>query len=221
VRPNIPRFGIAPEASLFVGKILSNKGFGAERDILRGMQWAIDNQCDVISMSLGSVVAEGGKASVLYERIGRAALDKNCLVIAAAGNESSRDFGFIAPVDSPANASTIMAVGALDPKFKIAHFSNGGINGDGGEIDLVGPGVAIFSSVPAPRLFRTMSGTSMACPHVAGIAALWAETNPVLRGKQLWDVLIENARPLPHPKRDAGAGLVQAPLAAAIVAQAI
>lgn len=212
VRAGMPRYGVATDASLYVGKVLNNRGFGAEGDILRGISWAIDNRCEVISMSLGSTVREGEKPSVLYERIGQRALDNGCLIIAAAGNDSNRSFGFIAPVSSPANASTIMAIGAVDPNFAMAYFSCGGLNADGGDIDLVGPGVGVFSTSPAPQLYRTMSGTSMACPHAAGIAALWAESNPALRGTELWRALKKNARPLVHPPRDVGVGLLIAPM---------
>ncbi|WP_275787331.1 S8 family peptidase [Pararhizobium gei] len=209
------RFGVAPGADLYVGKVLNNRGFGAESDILRGMRWAIDNRCEVISMSLGGAVREGELPSVLYERIGQQALDNGCLIIAAAGNNSNRSFGFIAPVSSPANAASIMAVGAIDPNFALGYFSCGGINPNGGEIDIVAPGVGIFSTAPAPQLYRTMSGTSMACPHAAGIAALWAESDPALRGMELWRALKKNTRSLAHPPRDVGAGLVLAPHQAA------
>lgn len=211
-QPGVPRYGVAPEAGLCVGKVLNNAGSGAERNIIAGMNWAIDIGCEVISMSLGAPVGEGGRASLLYERAARRALDNGCLIVAAAGNESNRDFGSISPVGSPANAPSILAVGAVDPFFKPASFSNGGINPDGGNIDLVAPGTNVFSTVPVPRRYRALNGTSMACPHVAGVAALWAESNPALRGRALWDILTSTARPLDGQlTRDVGAGLVQAP----------
>lgn len=218
--PGVLRYGVAPEADLFVGKVLNDRGFGAERDILAGIRWAIDNRCEVISMSLGSIVREGEKPSLVYERAGQLALDNGCLIVAAAGNESNRTFGNIAPVGSPANASTMLAVGAIDANFVIGWFSNGGLNGEGGGVDMVGPGVGVFSSSPSPQLYNTMSGTSMACPHVAGLAALWAESDPALRGRELWRKLTETARTLPLPKRDVGAGLAVAPQAL-LVAEAL
>lgn len=205
------RYGVASGADLYVGKVLGNNGSGRERDVLTGIAWAIEQGCEVISMSLGSAVREGDSYSPEYEELGRMALEKGCMIVAAAGNSSSRRFGFIAPVGSPANAPSIIAVAAVDETLTVADFSSGGINPDGGEVNIAGPGVDVFSSVPQPRLYRELSGTSMACPHVAGVAALWAESDNSLRGQALWDKLIETARSLDDEARDVGAGLTQAP----------
>ncbi|WP_208349647.1 S8 family peptidase [Pseudaestuariivita rosea] len=205
------RYGVASEADLYVAKVLGDNGSGRERDILTGMAWAIEQGCEVISMSLGAAVREGETFIPEYEDLARMALDNGCLIIAAAGNESSRAFGFIAPVGSPANAPSIMAVAAVDQALAVAEFSSGGINPDGGEVDIAGPGVGVFSSTPTPQLYATLSGTSMACPHVAGAAALWAQSDPNLRGRALWDRLVQTAQPLNDSVRDIGAGLVQVP----------
>ncbi|WOI58098.1 S8 family serine peptidase [Palleronia sp. LCG004] len=209
--PGVPRYGVAPGASLHVGKVLNDQGSGRERDIIAGMLWAVRQGCEVISMSLGRAVRPGEVHSTAYERIGRLALDSGSLIVAAAGNDSRRQVGYIAPAGAPANSPSILSVAALDEMLAIAPFSNGGINPDGGGIDLAAPGVDVLSSVPRPRDYRALSGTSMATPHVAGVAALWAESDPALRGAALWDRLIESARKLPLSARDVGAGLVQAP----------
>lgn len=211
--PRVPRYGIAPDASLFIGKVLNNRGFGTEGDIIRGIDWAISQGCEVISMSLGGSVRPGERSSVLYDRAGRLALANGSLIVAAAGNDSNRGLGYIAPVGRPANSASIFAVAAIDPLLDVAFFSNGGINPDGGEINIAAPGVGVFSSVPLPQTYKTLMGTSMACPHVAGVAALWAEASPGLRGQALWDVLESSARSLPDlSARDVGSGLVTAPL---------
>jgi len=110
-----------------------------------------------------------------------------------------------------------MAVAAVDQALEVAEFSSGGINPDGGEVNIAAPGVGIFSSALEPQRYATYSGTSMACPHVAGVAALIAESDPSLRGQALWDKLVETARALRGTERDLGAGLVQSPGAGGMV----
>ena len=208
------RYGVAPDVNLHIGKVLNNSGTGKEGEILDGMNWAIDQKCVAISMSLGRPTTVDERTDPVYERTGAAALLENCLIIAAAGNESSRDFGFIAPVGAPANSPSIMAVAAVDPLMNVAPFSCGGLSPTG-KVDISGPGVAVFSSFPLPRQSRLLPGTSMACPHVAGAAALWAESDPWLRGQKLWDALVGAARGL-GIARDFGSGLVQGPGGGAI-----
>jgi subtilisin family serine protease len=211
----LPRYGIAFEAQIFAGKVLNNQGSGADGGILAGIEWAITNRCAVVSMSLGAPVSPGQGPSPIYETAAQRALNAGTLIIAAAGNDSRLPDGTRKsppnPVSRPANSPSIMAVGALDANIRVAPFSNGGINPNGGEVNIAGPGVAIRSSWPRPRLYNTISGTSMATPHVAGIAALLAQSSPGARGRVLWQLVIQNARHLALPPRDVGAGLVQAP----------
>lgn len=79
-------------------------------------------------------------------------------VIAAAGNSSSRQIGYIAPVGSPANCPSIVAVAAVDQNLDVADFSCGAINDNGGDVDIAAPGVDVFSSFPTPRSYRVCSG---------------------------------------------------------------
>lgn len=209
-----PRYGVAPEAILHVAKVLGDDGVGREGDIVAGMAWAVERGCEVISMSLGRATQPGESPSLVYERLGRRALERGSLILAAAGNESARRFGHVAPVGAPANSPSILAVGALDPSLGVAPFSNGGIDAGGGEVDIAAPGVDVFSSVPRPRLYQRLSGTSMACPHAAGVAALLAQSDPTLRGLRLWRALLDAAEALALPARDAGAGLARVPAAA-------
>jgi subtilisin len=206
-----PRYGVAPDAALHVGKVLSNAGSGRERDIIAGMLWAIGAGCEVISMSLGRAVGAGEGPSPDYERIGQMALQKGALIVAAAGNDSARGNGHIAPVGAPANSASIMAVAAVDQMLDVAEFSSGGVNPSGGEINIAAPGVGIFSAALRPEMYRILRGTSMACPHVAGLAALLAESDASLRGQALWDRVMATARRLPLDARDVGAGLALAP----------
>jgi len=196
----IQRYGIGFRTQIFAGKVLTNTGTGTQAQVLSGMNWAIANRCAVISMSLGAPIP----AQPSYTSAGAAALAAGCLIVAAAGNASTRP-GHIAPAIAPANSPTIMSVAALDHALRVAAFSCGG------KVDIAGPGVSVFSSWPRPTLHNTISGTSMATPHVAGCAALWAQSNPALRGLALRAKLIATARHLPYLHTDAGAGLVQAP----------
>jgi len=206
----LPRYGIAYDSSIYAGKVLSNRGSGTDASILAGIQWAIKNGCQVISMSLGAPTEPGASFSWVYENVARRALAAGSLIIAAAGNESRRP-GQVNPVSHPANCPSIIAVAAIDSQLQIATFSCGGLTMQGGQVDIAGPGVAVRSSWPRPMLYRTISGTSMATPHVAGIAALLAEQNPDVRGGALGWLLLQSARRMDLSARDVGAGLVQAP----------
>jgi len=179
---------------IFVGKVLSNSGSGSTAGVLAGINWAIANRCVVISMSLGSQ----SPVQAAYTAAGASALAKGCLIVAAAGNAA-------APTGSPANSPTIMSVASLDANLTPSAFS------DFGKIEIAAPGRDVFSSVPRPTRYGIKSGTSMATPHVAGCAALWAETSPTLRGVLLWRKLQATAKHLPFPAARVGAGLVQAP----------
>jgi subtilisin family serine protease len=87
----------------------------------------------------------------------------------------------------------------------VAPFSNGG------KVEIAAPGVNVYSSYPRPALHNTLSGTSMATPHVSGVASLYAQKSPNFRGRTLWAELQRTARRLHFPASDVGAGLVQAP----------
>lgn len=204
----LPRYGVAYNAEIYAGKVLSNAGSGSDGGILGGINWAIASGCQVISMSLGARALPGQAYSEVYEQVAQRALARGTLIIAAAGNDSMRQFGVIFPVSHPANCPSIMAIAALTDKLRPANFSNGGINRNGGQIDLAAPGVGIYSSWPMPTRYSSISGTSMATPHVAGIAALYAEATGA-RGQELWSQLTRNAMRLSSRSRDIGSGLVQ------------
>lgn len=207
----LPRYGIAYGADIFAGKVLNNQGRGADGGILAGINWAVTNGCRVVSMSLGAPTAPGQSFSRVFEAAAQRALAAGTLIVAAAGNESQRSMGIIRPVGHPANCPSIMAVAALDEQLQVANFSTRGINPTGGQIDIAAPGVRVYSSWPMPTRNRTISGTSMATPHVAGIAILLAEASPGSSAVDLWSQLTRTARRLPLPSVDVGTGLVQAP----------
>jgi subtilisin len=217
------RYGVAPDATLLIAKALDQYGHGTDSQIIDAIDWAADLGAEIISLSLGSPRAAGEAASVRYERIASRLLERGVLLIAAAGNSSDRP-AFIAPVGDPAACRSVLSVGALDQRGRVAGFSCGGHDGVS-KIDLAAPGVGILSAWPlglgaadqagtdqAGSGYRRMSGTSMATPHVAGVAALYAELDSRLTGRALWDTLLSSARrPEGFQTSDIGAGLVQAP----------
>lgn len=207
----VRRYGVATAAQIFVGKVFNNNPKpGADTGhVIAGIEWAIKNGCRVVSMSLGVPI---NQQLAQYSTPIRRALKAGTLVICAAGNNANRPSnpGFVEP---PANADDSMAVAAVDSQLQIARFSarSSQVAGDGGKVNIAAPGVAVFSSVPVARGTHALfNGTSMATPHVAGIAALWAQAEG-LSGIELWSRLLKAARPLSLPSVDVGAGLVQAP----------
>jgi subtilisin family serine protease len=198
------RYGVAHQSTIYVGKVLNNSGSGNTGWIIAGMEWAIANGCQVISMSLGNTTRT---PSTAYETVGLRALQNGCLIVAAAGNNGATG----GTVGQPANSPSIMAVGALDKCLAVANFSAKAGKSPGAKVDIAAPGVDIYSSVPMEQeRYAAYNGTSMATPHVAGIAALYAESTGK-RGSQLWQLLTSRTLPLPLPSASVGSGLVQAP----------
>nr|WP_042183429.1 S8 family serine peptidase [Kibdelosporangium sp. MJ126-NF4]CEL15512.1 Subtilisin [Kibdelosporangium sp. MJ126-NF4]CTQ92086.1 Subtilisin (EC 3.4.21.62) [Kibdelosporangium sp. MJ126-NF4] len=203
-----PGYGVACNADIYAGKVLSNRGSGSDGGILSGISWAIANGCSVVSMSLGAATQPGTPHSVVFEQAARRAMDLGTLIIAATGNESLRSAGRIAPVGHPANCPSIMAVGAVNEAGAVADFSCGTVDAIG-QVDVVAPGENVYSSWIGGD-HKRLRGTSMATPHVAGLAALIAAQYKA-KSWELWARLVQTASRLKLPSTDVGAGLVQAP----------
>ncbi len=195
------RIGIARGVDkALIGKVLGDRGGGSSEMIFRGIQWALDEGAHVISMSLGfdfpgavknmegsgmptepavSNALEAYRSNLrffdaLMQMVkATAAFRQTAVVVAATGNESARGLPkpYTIAASLPAAAEGVVSVAALmrgtGGKLGIADFSNT-------MPEVAAPGVDILS-VKAGGGLRTMSGTSMACPHVAGVAALWWE----------------------------------------------
>lgn len=209
------RYGIAGGCNLKIAKVLSDSGRGTTSSVIDAIDWAITKKFRILSLSLASPVSLNDQPSVLFETIGQRALENNCLIIAAAGNDSNRP-QIPQPVSMPANSKSILAVAAVDGQMRVARFSNAGLNpSTGGNVDVCAPGVDIMSAYPKNSknkkfFYYAMSGTSMAAPHVSGLAALYMEQFPEKSAKEIWELIENKARPIEGIKyRDIGNGLIQ------------
>jgi subtilisin len=206
------RYGVAPDVDLLIGKVLDHRGYGYDDGILDAMDWAADNGAKVISMSLVSEKENNRSIakppSNLYEQTAALLLEQGILVVAAAGNSSVRPH-YTKPVDNPAACPSIMAVAAVDSDRKIANFSCAKMD-EVGILDISAPGVGVYSA-HKDRSFCRLSGTSMATPHVAGVAALYFQLYPDRSAREIWNKIVADALPLGNHE-DYGHGLVQAPL---------
>lgn len=184
--------GTAPKASIYAVRVLDAQGSGTISDIVAGIDWAIDNNMDIISMSLG---ASSGDSS-LEAAINRA-YNAGVVVVAASGNDGREGISY------PARYTNAIAVGAIDSNHQLASFSN-----YGPEQDVVAPGVNIYSTMPTYSVTLTswwygysnnydqMSGTSMATPMVAGVCALILSANPNLSPAEVRNILESTATDL-------------------------
>lgn len=242
------RIGVAPGITeALIGKVLGDDGSGSSEMLFDAMKWASENDAKVISMSLGfdfpgfsqRLVEEGGLPVILatsialeayrmnlrvFDRImdmfrALAAFNGGIVVCAASGNESERqiDPDFEVSASVPAAAEGVISVGALGEDgttLRVADFSNT-------NPVLSGPGVSVTSAATGGGLVA-FNGTSMACPHIAGLAALWwqalAGANVPLSAKAVEARMLTTARQDVFSPgtdiADRGQGLAQAPTAA-------
>ena len=149
--------GVAPDATIIPVKVLDKDGGGALSDVVRGINWAAEHHVDVINMSLGSP-----KGSRSLEAAINRAYRAGVTIVAAAGNEGPDPD----TVGYPGAYPHVIAVAASDKQDDIADFSS-----RGPQVAFTAPGVDILSTVPGGG-YEQMSGTSMASPHMAGLAAL-------------------------------------------------
>jgi len=179
-------------------KVLDSRGEGANMDLALAIHWAVDHQANVINLSLGDPPPD----PVMKEAVDYA-YAQGVTVIAAAGNTGRP--GVLYPAAYP----PALAVAATDANNRVAWFSS-----SGPEVDVAAPGVGIYSTywtASGGSTYQTLSGTSMATPHVAGAAALLAGLPQFDTPDKIRTALEATALDLGAPCRDAqyGAGLVQ------------
>ncbi|MGW1542458.1 S8 family serine peptidase [Streptomyces sp. NPDC002309] len=188
--------GVAPGASLHIGKVLDKDGTGQNSWVLAGMEWAAREQhAKIVSMSLGGEPTDG--SDPLSQAVNRLSEETGALFVVAAGNSGPRDF----TVGAPGAADAALTVGAVDGADRLAPFSSRGprVGDNALKPDLTAPGVDILAARSqyaegGEGAYQTMSGTSMATPHVAGAAALLAARHPEWTGRQLKDALVSTTK---------------------------
>ncbi|CAN5576832.1 S8 family serine peptidase [soil metagenome] len=206
------RRGVAYQSRLFIGKVLDDNGSGRNSQVIAGMRWAVEQGADVINMSLGGRPTSG--KDPLSRALNRLSARSGALFVVSAGN-----FGDTQSVSSPATADAALAVGAVTKSNALARFSSKGPRrGDlAVKPEITGPGVRIVAARAAGTSlgnvvdddYTSLSGTSMAAPHVAGAAAILAQRHPRWTAKKLKAALVSTARPSKRPTvYEQGAGRV-------------
>ncbi|MEV6107641.1 S8 family serine peptidase [Streptomyces sp. NPDC051940] len=207
--------GVAPGARLYVGKVLDNDGFGSDSQIIAGMEWAKEQGADVVSMSLGSDEPSDG-TDPMAMAVDTLSANGGPLFVIAAGNRWG-EF----TIGSPGAADAALTVAAVDKSDVRADFSSmGPLTGTYGlKPDVSAPGVDIraAASQAAPNvtgMYETMSGTSMATPHVAGAAAILKQAHPGWDGQRVKDALMATAKGLDgYTPYQQGTGRIDIPAA--------
>jgi major intracellular serine protease len=201
VQNNNGVIGVAPEAGLLILKVLDKNGSGQYDWIINGINYAVEQKVDIISMSLG------GSEDVpeLHESI-QNAIANQILVVCAAGNEGDgKDFSD--EFSYPASYNEVISVGAINLQHRSSEFSN-----SNNEVDLVAPGEEILSTY-LNGTYASLSGTSMATPHVSGALALIKDIanknfERNLTEPELYAQLIKRTVPLGNSPKLEGNGLL-------------
>ncbi len=188
--------GVGPAIELYAVKVLDKKGRGWWSDIFAGLDWCVDNGIQVANLSFGSAQYDQTYEEVIY-RTHKAGV----VLVASAGNNGPTPDS----VHYPARYPGVIAVAAIDSSDRLPSWSS-----TGPQVDLAAPGVDILSTYTGPH-YTTLSGTSMAAPHVTGAAALSLAVDPKRSPNQVEDLLKATATTLAGLSTDQqGAGLVDA-----------
>lgn len=180
-------------------KVLDASGAGSAYAVAQGIIWATDNGAKVINLSLGNYAA----SEFLHDAV-RYAFDRDVVLVAATGNDNTDQPGY------PAAYPEVFGVSATDENERLAEFSN-----YGDYVDAVAPGVSIPSTYPGGQ-YAALSGTSMASPHAAALAALIRSVNPLLKNTEVMDIMRKTAVDLGPPGKDALYGYGRIDVAAAL-----
>lgn len=192
--------GVAYESDIYAVKAFNQDGEAFLSDIIEGIDWAIENDMDIINLSAGTQTASSAFHAVMDK-----AYNSGLLIVAAAGNDGNID-GSGDTVDFPARYDSVIGVSAVDSYLNRANFSS-----TGSMVEIAAPGVRILSTYLGNQ-YAYISGTSMAAPYVSGELALMIQAYPHLSNKEIRKVMIEHTMDLGQSGRDAfyGYGLMQA-----------
>ncbi|MEU0049754.1 S8 family peptidase [Streptomyces sp. NPDC006309] len=206
--------GVAPDAKILNGKVLDDTGSGDDSGILAGMEWAASQGASVINLSLGGY--DTPEIDPLEAEVDKLSAEKGILFAIAAGNDGPQSIG------SPGSADAALTVGAVDKKDKLADFSSTGPRTGDGAIkpDVTAPGVDITAAAAKgsvidqevgekPEGYLTISGTSMATPHVAGAAAILKQEHPDWGYAELKGALTGSAKDGKYTPFQQGTGRIQ------------
>ncbi|WP_203906693.1 S8 family peptidase [Rhizocola hellebori] len=207
--------GVAPDASLIIGKVCDSGGSCRDSDIIAGMEWAaIEQGADVISLSLGGCCSDG--TDPMSQVVNTLTAQTGALFVIAAGNDGSGP----GTIGAPGAADAALTVGAVSKTDQLAGFSSRGPRSGDSAIkpEITAPGVDIVAAraagtsmgTPVGASYTTASGTSMATPHVSGAAALLVQQHPEWTGPQLKAALMSTARDGGYTVYEQGAGRVDA-----------
>ena len=182
--------GVAPKVEIYAVKAFSKSGRGNISDVIEGLNWCVENKVKVINMSFGF------KNNKALEKAIKEVYKRNIVLVAAAGNSGGNN-----SVMYPARYPEVIAVAASNSDDKVAWFSSGGT-----EVDMMAPGAGILSTYKNGG-YKSMSGTSMACPHVTAACALILSKNN-LDPKGVKEALIKTSKDMGYSKLKQGAGLI-------------
>lgn len=190
--------GVAPRVDLYAVKAFNKDGTAKLSDIIKGIDWSIENQMDIVNMSFGF----NEPSPAFREAIVRAQ-KAGMIMIAASGNKGTRG-----RLEYPAQFGETIAVSSINEDNKISDFST-----IGPRINLAAPGEKIISTW-LNNSFRELSGTSMAVAHVSGVAALMLSRYPRITTREVSYLLRRTARRISAPMMAQGSGVVNASILA-------
>ncbi|MGW4929724.1 S8 family peptidase [Agromyces sp. NPDC004153] len=201
--------GVADGASLLVGKVLDQSGYGQDSWIIDAMEWAAE-RAPIVSMSLGSMQASDGD-DLMADALDGIAEQTGALFVVAAGNNGAPE-----TIGSPGSAEHALTVGSVDdPSGALSWFSSQGplVRSGAMKPEIAGPGNEVTAARSADYAggdgsYLTMSGTSMATPHVAGGAAIVKQQHPEYTADQLRAALLSTATDVGLTSYQAGAGVL-------------